>query len=202
MRVAVVAVLVATVSGCVTLAPDSTDLPSLAPTPPAQPTAIPTSSAQPPVTPTAEPTPRPTIAPTEPPSGTPDPDASPRPTSVDLAPYLTSEITVLNLAASELSVTVTIVATDGPGEYELGTFDLQPEQVTSQAVVATRYRLDFALAEGGDAGVCTIDVADGEQLQFAVIEGGIVLAGNGPEPTTSAEMLVATSSRCAAGDAT
>ncbi|MBM4438139.1 MAG: hypothetical protein FJ029_13125, partial [Actinobacteria bacterium] len=68
-------------------------------------------------------------------------------------------------------------------------------------VLPTRFRLDFDFPGGGDAdaGTCTIDVADKEQLVFAVIAKGIAMTSSGPEPVAAAEMLVATSSRCRVG---
>lgn len=201
--VGVVFALALGLSACVSVGPPL-PTPNSPPPPTPSPTLAPTPTPSPTPSPTPAPTPGPTAAPTASTevSASPDPNTTPEPTVIDLAPYLTSEITVVNLAASKLSLTVTILATDGPDEYELGTFEVQPEQVTTQAVVPTRYRLDFALAGGGGSEACTIDVGDGEQLQFAVIEDGIVLASNGPEPADPAEMLVLTSSRCRAGEPT
>jgi len=182
-----IAAVVAT--GCITYV--------AAPTP--APTAIPTP------TPTEPPTPPPTLPPTEPPTQAPptpppDPNATPRPPAVDIAPYLTSEVTVVNLGDAPLALTVALLDPDSTQEYVIGTFELQPEQVTSQAVIPALFRLDFAYSAGSvaDAGTCSIEIADGEQLQFAVIPTGIVITSSGTEPADPAEMLVATSTRCQA----
>ena len=170
-------------SGCITVSAEPTPTPSQAPT------EIPMI--------TTPPTPAPTPAPTEgPPTPTPDPNATPRPTAVDVAPYLTSEITVINLGDTTLALTVALLDPDSTDEFVIGTFQLQPEQVTAQAIIPALFRLDFGYSGVDDAGTCTITIGDGEQLQFAVIPQGIAITSNGPEPADSAEMLVATSSRC------
>jgi hypothetical protein len=163
-------------------------------TPPPIVTLPPVVTAPPP-TPTMLPTPTDEPAPTSP--VTPDPNATPAPTRLDVLPYLTSEVTVVNLADAGVEVTVTLVDADSADEFEIGTFELAPLQVTSQAVVPARYRLDFNLG-GGNEETCTIDIGD-EELQFAVIESGIAITTSGAEPDDPAEMVVATSSRCQAG---
>ena len=168
--------------GCITISAEPTPAPSQAPT------EIPMI--------TPAPTPPPTQVPTEgPPTPTPDPAATPRPTAVDIAPYLTSEVTVVNLADAALSLTVALLDPDTDEEYVVGTFDVQPNQVTTQSVIPALFRLDFAYA-GNVVGSCSVNIADGEQLQFAAIAAGIVMTTNGAEPEDPSEMLVATSSRC------
>jgi hypothetical protein len=156
-------------------------------------------------TPTVTPTPWPTFPPTPsaPPStATPtrDPSATPTPSPIDLRPVLTAEMTVVNLADRPLRVTVTAIDPESLGEFEVGAYELAPEQVTAQRVLPLRYRLDFRLAPDIDLGTCTIDVAEAEQLQFAVVGAGVVLTTNGAEPADAAEMVAATSSRCGAGE--
>jgi hypothetical protein len=168
-----------------------------------QPTAAPTEppTAAPTEPPPSPPTPAPTEPPTDgPPTPTPDPNATPRPTAVDIAPYLTSEVTVVNLADTPLTLTVALLDPDSDQEYEIGTFEVQPDQVTTQSVIPAPFRLDFGYGGSVDsAGTCTIEIADGEQLQFAVIPEGIAITSNGPEPADPAEMIVATATRCQAG---
>jgi hypothetical protein len=177
------------VSGCITFSADPT------PTPSQVPTEIPMVTPAPTPPPTPAPTPEPTLGP---PTPTPDPNATPRPTAVDVAPFLTSEVTVVNLGDITLSLTVALLDPDSTQEFVIGTFQLQPEQVTAQAVIPALFRLDFGYSGVNDAGTCTITIGDGEQLQFAVIPQGIAITSNGPEPADPAEMLVATSSRCQA----
>jgi hypothetical protein len=117
---------------------------------------------------------------------------------VDVAPFLTSDITVVNLGDGPLGLTVTLLDPDSAEEFTIGTFRLEPEQVTSQSIVPALFRLDFGYSGVNDAGTCTITIGDGEELQFAVIPQGIAITSNGPEPADPAEMVVATSSRCQA----
>jgi hypothetical protein len=97
-----------------------------------------------------------------------------------------------------LTLTVTLLDPDSTQEFKVGTSVIQPQQVTTQSVLPARLRLDFAYGQGSaaNAGSCAIDVADGEQLQFASITTGIVMTSNGAEPDDPAEMLVATATRC------
>ncbi|HWH37009.1 MAG TPA: hypothetical protein VNT28_04455 [Candidatus Limnocylindrales bacterium] len=163
------------------------------------PAASPTPFAQlttPPPTATASPSPPPAVTPT------PDPDATPTPTPLDILPFLTSEITVVNLAEQQLALTVTLLDPESSDEFALGTYEVEPLQVTTQSIVPTRFRLEFAFTGGGSAGTCTIDVGDGEQIHFAVIETGVALVSSTGEPADPAELVVATSSRCQAGGET
>lgn len=210
MRIAAVLLLAVAVSGCVTVAPPGTAPPltTVAPSPLAEPTATPAPTAQPTAVPTVDATAQPTAPPepTPPPTptpATPDPNATPAPTSVDVLAYIAAEITVVNLGDAPLAVTVTLVAEDSSDEYTIGTFSVEPLQVTSQGVVPARFRLEFDYPGGSDAdaGTCLIDIAQDEELQFAFLEtGGVITAGS--EPDDPAEMVVATSSRCIAGGAT
>lgn len=104
---------------------------------------------------------------------------------------------MVNLAQAEVSVTVSVLDPESDDEFTVGTYELQPLQVTHQAVIAARFRLDFALA-GSEVQSCAIDIAEAEQAQFAVIESGVALTTSGEEPLDADEMLVATSSRCQA----
>ena len=227
MPVLVLIAVLVTLVGCVgiTTAP-STSVPTPAatapgatlPPPTAQLTPPPTATAAPPTpaptpppteccpttaTPAPEPsaTQEPTVTPQATPAGTPDPNATPAPTKLDILPFLSSEMTILNLADQELSVTATLIDPDNGEEFVVGTFELSPLQVTSQAVVPTRLRLDFDFPGGGDAdaGTCTIDVENEEEIQFAAIAGGVAITTGAIEPADPAELLVATASRCQAG---
>ena len=175
------------VAGCITFSGEPTPEPTQAPTDIPMITPEPTSQGPA--------TPEPTAAP---PTPTPDPNATPRPTPIDIAPFLTSEITVVNLGDSQLGVTVTLLDPESTDEFTIGTFELQPEQATFQSVIPALFRLDFGFNGVGDAGSCDITVADGEQVQFAVISTGVVITTSAGEPADPAEMLVATSSRCRA----
>ena len=173
------------VSGCITFSGEPTPTPSQAPT------EIPMITPEP----TSPPTPEPTEGP---PTPTPDPLATPRPTPIDIAPFLTSEVTILNLGDAPLGVTVTLLDPDSTDEFTIGTFHLEPGQVTSQSIIPALFRLDFGWSGVDDVGTCDITIGEAEQIQFAVVPTGIVMATNGVEPADAAEMIVATSSRCQA----
>jgi hypothetical protein len=131
-----------------------------------------------------------------------DPSATAAPTPIDLRPLLTAELTVVNLGDAPLVVTVTILDPDSTDEYPVGSFELEPLQVTAQAVLAARFRLEFDYPGGtaAEAGTCVIDVAEREQLQFAVLErGGAITTGT--EPKDPKDLVIATASRCRAGKA-
>jgi hypothetical protein len=132
------------------------------------------------------------------PDGTPGPNATPAPTPLDLRPLLTAEVTVVNLGDGHLSVRVVALDPESDAEYELGTFEVAALQVATQSVPPTLFRLEFAYPDTTvDAGTCAIAIADGEAIQFAVIEAGAVIAV-GDQPDVVGES-VATAARCAAG---
>jgi hypothetical protein len=107
---------------------------------------------------------------------------------------------VVNLADQPLAMSVTFIDPDSGDASDVGTFQIAANQVTFQGVPSARFRLVFDYPGGtaADAGTCTIDVAEKEKVQFAVIETGAVIAA-GKEPKDPAELVVATSSRCKAG---
>jgi hypothetical protein len=179
------ALTAALAAGCITFSSEPTPEPTRAPT------EIPMITPAP----TQPPTPGPTQGP---PTPTPDPNATPRPTPIDVAPFLTSEVTILNLGDAPLGVTVTLLDPDSTEEFTIGTFHLEPGQVTSQSIIPALFRLDFGTNGVDDVGSCDITIGEAEQIQFAVVPSGIVMATNGVEPTDAAEMIVATSSRCQA----
>lgn len=161
------------------------------------PTAVSTPTESPPTT-----TPPPSGN-SPPPQGTPGPGATPGPTAIDLLPLLSSQITVVNLEDRTLTLTVTLLDTATADEYEVGTFEIQPLQVTTQSVIPTRLRIEFEfVGSSASGGSCTIDVADGEQLQFAAVATGIAITTTGQEPVDPADMLVSSAARCHAGATT
>jgi hypothetical protein len=202
MRILAVALLSLALTGCIEIA----QLPSVAPS--SGPTFAPFPTHQPAVEPTlAEPTPPPTETspegPTVPPAANPavtaDPNATPRPTAIDLLPYLSAQVTVVNLSDQPLSVSVLLLDPESTASYDVGSFDLQPLQVTTQAVVSARLHLQFYLGAGFHIGTCTINIGEGEQIQFAVLEDGIAFTTSSGEPNDATEMLVETAKRCAGG---
>jgi len=188
--IVVLAVTVLLVSGCMGI--------STAPTP--QPTPNPTEI------PTLPPTPPPTLPPTQPPTDAPTPTlapgATPLPTPLDLRPFLASGITVYNLGDSTLYMTATGIDPDSNDEYALGTFQVEPEQVTRQAAIPLLIRFDFSFDQQttGALGTCTLNVASGDEVDFVAVADGVAVTVNQVQPDDLAEMDVATSSLCEAGD--
>jgi hypothetical protein len=191
-------------SAAVLATPAPTATPGPTATPSAAPSPTPAATSAP--TPRPKPTPAATPVPTAAPTATPGPTRTlapgetAAPTPLDLAPFLTAEITVVNLADAPLSVSVTIVLPESGEEFEIGTLVLAPLQVTTQSVLAARFRLAFDYPGGAasEAGTCVIELEEGDQVQFAVVTGGAVLTA-GDEPEDPAELVVATAARCRAG---
>lgn len=112
-------------------------------------------------------------------------------------------MTIYNLGDATLFASATGIDADSGDEFDLGTFQVEPEQFTRQASIPLRIRFDFSFstAGGDDTGSCTMDVADGDEIDFVAVPDGIVVARNGQQPDDVAEMNVATSSLCQAGAA-
>jgi hypothetical protein len=179
-----------------TATPAPTPRATAAPTPPPSPSATPPRTATPSPTPSATPEPSATPAATR----TLRPGETPAPTPVDLAPFLTSELVVVNLGNAQLSVAVAILDPESTDEYEVGVLDVEPLQVTAQSVFAARYRLEFDYPGGApnEGGTCVIDVGEREEIQFAVLEdGGVIPAGSGAEDP--GELAIEAAARCRAG---
>ena len=102
---------------------------------------------------------------------------------------------MLNLFDSSASVGVVILDPDSDDTFALGEYHLESLQVTSQAVIPARYLFHFYLAAGFHIAQCVIDIADGEQVQFVIVESGVVIA-TADEPDGPAKVGVA--SRCQA----
>lgn len=169
------------------------------------------SSAAAPSAPQASPTPEPaTVTPSPVPSVTAAPSSapateppSPRPRpslDVDLdeiAAYLTSSITLLDLTAEDLTVVVAYVDPASGESFPLGEYPLQAMDQSTNAVPPGTYQLTFLQPPGSSAGpVCTVEVSDTDGYVFAVIDGDVAVIRTGTPPTDAAELFVATSSLC------
>jgi hypothetical protein len=120
---------------------------------------------------------------------------------MDLRPFLTSGVTLYNLGDTTLYVTATGIDPDSGDEFELGQFQVEPEQFTRQAAIPLLIRFDFSFEEGTvDAlGTCTMIVASGDEVDFVAVAGGVVVTVNQVQPDAAAEMVISTSSLCHAG---
>ena len=183
-----VAAALAALAAC-SAAPASSPLAVASPV--ASPVATPSRTASPSLAPAA------TAATTELPA--PSKSARPRPSidQADLDAFLTSSITLLDLADADLAVTVAYIDPDSDEAIDVGTYTVGfTEQQTNQ-VPPGKYRLEFRKpADVAKGPTCTIELADGEAYTFAAIDGGVAVSRAGDSPADARELFVGTSSLC------
>jgi len=172
----------------------------------AAPTAAPTVAvaANPPA-----PSPSPALADLAVPSEAAQPSDSPAPISsasraplpsfdqAQLSAYLTSSITLIDLADDDLSVDVSYLDPSSDQSVSLGSYALgATDQMTNQVPPGT-YRLVFHQPAGSSNGpICTIEVTDAGGYIFAAIPGAIAISRTGSRPKDAGDLFVATSSLC------
>ena len=165
-------------------------VPSSAPT--ASPARSPSSTA----TPAASAIETPSAAPASP---APSPRVRPS-LAIDLAEldaYLTSSITLIDLAETDLAVTVAYVDPDSGDSASLGTYTLESMDQMTHSVPPGTYRLDFRQPADSPAGPsCTIEIADADGYVFAAVDDAVAIGRTGTTPTDARELFVATSSLC------
>ena len=192
MAVLTVAVAACSSGGTPTSPPEAvaSAAPSVAPVTP-EPTAAPSAEVVP-----SEAAPSPTI------------EATPRPRpslEVDLeevAAYLTAAITLLDLADEDLAVDVLYVDSSGGAPFPVGTYTLEPQEQSTNAVPPGVYELTFRQPSTATSGAtCTIEVGETDGYVFAALGDAIAVTRTGATPTDAAELFVATSSLCDAGGA-
>jgi hypothetical protein len=150
--------------------------------------------------PSLSPVPAITMAPSSAPA-TPPPSRKPRPSlDIDLAEldaYMTSSITLLDLADEDLAVVVTYLDPGSDAPFPLGTFGLESmDQVTNEAPPGT-YTLEFHQpADSASATSCTIQIADAEGYVFAALGDAIAITSSETPPSTAGDLFVATSTLC------
>lgn len=120
---------------------------------------------------------------------------------MDLRPFLTAGVTLYNLGDSTLYVTATGINPDSAEEFLLGDFEVSPEQFTRQSAIPLLIRFDFSFDEATANALasCTMNVADGAEVDFVAVAGGVVVTVNQIQPADISEMLTTTSSLCQAG---
>jgi hypothetical protein len=169
-----------------------------APPPTSPPTATPAAAT--PATPATTPAPSIAIVASAPPA-TPAPTSKPRPSlDIDLAEldaYMTSSITLLDLADEDLAVVVTYLDPGSDAPFPLGTFTLgSMDQVTNGAPPGA-YTLEFHQpADSASATSCTIQIADEEGYVFAALGDAIAITSSATQPKTAGDLFVATSALC------
>jgi hypothetical protein len=190
--------------------PVATAAPTVAPS--QAPTLEPTSP------PTAAPTPGPTASPRPSPSGTPasTPEASargestspattagasragatPSGTPIDIAPFLTARVSVVDLGTAAVDLDVALLGDDGALTSVLQVH-LEPFDAHAQSVVPATYQLTWTFA-GGSAPktVCRLKIDDGEVVHFAVLSKLVTVTRDGETPTSGTDLLVGTSPLC------
>ena len=171
--------------------PESPNRPSfVAPTAlttPEPPTPEPTASTEP------APTPAPTPTPTEEPERTLAPGETPSPSPMDISAFLTATLSVVNLTDEHFAVSVDIYS-EGENQGTVARFDLEPYGSLFQNVPETTYAVSFD--GSGEPSTCVVTIAEGAQLSFTLIGTDILIADAAHEPTSPADLFVATSSRC------
>lgn len=143
------------------------------------------------------------VAPTETaaPTDSPAPSTPSRPLpSIDQAEldgYLTSSITLIDLADGDLAVTVAYIDPSSEESIDLGTYALEfTEQITNQVPPGT-YRLEFRQPANSATGpTCTIEISDGGGYVFAAVQDAIAISRTGAKPNDARELFVSTSSLC------
>lgn len=163
------------------------------------PTAVPIESAQP--TETAAPTDTAAPIETAAPTSSPAPIKSHKPLpSIDqsqLDAFLTSSITLIDLADSGLGVTVSFMDPSSTDVIDLGTYVLESSDQTTNQVPPGRYRLDFRQpANSATKTSCTIEIADAGSYVFAAVNDAIAISRTGVKPKDARELFVSTSSLC------
>ncbi len=149
----------------------------------------------------------PTVAPASPaatesiaPIATPAPSRSHRPLpSIDqteLDAYLTSSITLLDLAEGDLSVAVGYLDTTSGEAIDLGTYDLSSNEQRTDQVPPGTFKLEFRTPGTAKPQACTIEIGDKDAITFVAIEGAVAIGKAGSKPAAVKELFVATSSLC------
>ncbi len=134
------------------------------------------------------------------PTATPAPSRSHRPLpSIDqteLDAYLTSSITLLDLAEGDLSVVVAYLDTTSGEAIDLGTYDLSSNEQRTDQVPPGTFKLEFRTPGTAKPQACTIEIGDKDAITFVAIEGAVAIGKAGSKPAAIKELFVATSSLC------
>jgi hypothetical protein len=166
-------------------------------------TEPPTESRSP--SPTFSPSPSPieTAAPSEAvaPTESPAPSKSFKPLpSIDQAEldaYMTSSITLIDLADDDLAVTVSYLDPESEQAFDLGTYLLEfSDQITNQVPQGT-YRLDFRQPADSTTGAsCTLEIGAADAYVFAALQDAVAISLTGAEPKDAGELFISTSPLC------
>jgi hypothetical protein len=114
------------------------------------------------------------------------------------ATYFSSKVTILDLAAGDLAVSVAFVDPSGGPPSPLATFTIGPSGQQSDALPPGTYRLGFRPSGSTTGSTCTITIAKGGLFTFVAVPGSIAVSRAGHPPTKAADLFVPTSSLCRA----
>jgi hypothetical protein len=164
-----------------------TPAPTSAPTPTAATTVIPTATLTASPAPTSSTTPKPirTLAPGE----------TARPSPMDITPYLTVHVTLLNLA--DEAVDVSIDFSDSGQTGTVSKLHLESFDGLAESIPEGEYLLTFTRASApSKPATCRIKVKDGDEVHFAVFAKDITIVSPGAPPKASADLFVGSSPLC------
>jgi hypothetical protein len=126
------------------------------------------------------------------PAGTPAPSGR-----SDILSYLSASITLVDLANTDIAVTVTYVDPASGQSAALGSFSLRSFDQISRLIPVGPYRLDFRQpAQSATGPRCTVVVSKGDAYTFAAVSNAIAIQRAGSQPTTGSDLFVATSPLC------
>jgi hypothetical protein len=135
-------------------------------------------------------------APTETPAASRSHKPLPSIDQTELDAYLTSSITLLDLADADLSVVVGYLDPTSGEAIDLGTYDLgSTEQLTDQVPPGT-FKLQFRMPGSSTPQTCTIEIGDKDAITFVAVEGAVAIGKAGSKPASAGELFVVTSSLC------
>jgi hypothetical protein len=128
-------------------------------------------------------------------SGSPGP--TPCPTPIDLAPFLTAELTMVNLSSGAITLDVLVIDPDTKQSQSLATQTVDPQGFVSEKVLPLPYTIQFTKA-GAPApyATCTVNMTDVQVFDFAAIDDAVAVELRGATPSDADELWTDTSSLC------
>src|SRR4051794_10670702 len=130
------------------------------------------------------------------------PGPSPCPTPIDLSPYLTAQLTMVNLSSVTINLNVLIVDPDTKQSQSLATEDVDPQGFASEKVLPLPYTIEFTRqGEKAPYASCTVSMSDVEVYDFAALDDAVAVDLRGAVPSDAAsfdpnELWTDTSSLC------
>lgn len=123
------------------------------------------------------------------------PGQTPKPTPIDLGPYLKAEISIANYGTQTFTVEVTYIDESSGDSTSVIKDTFAQLDATTEKVPEGIYRLTFTRGSSA-AGVCKVVVKAGDTYGFGVVDDEIVVGSNRADPKTRADLVVPTSPLC------